>query len=148
MQAKEKAEALKRQKDYLKNVTQAQKTSWTAFTFIALLLLVFFGTAGAPNPGGYPFLMFVGLVAAGATGALVRSVIWAPDEMTPIRSLVLGGIAGFVVGAAYLVPQFLARLTFSLASQLKSYGRPRYSLFLLSWLPFLLVSDSTRFSRG
>ena len=107
MQADHRAEVLKKERNYLKSVTQAQKTFWTASSFIALLVLVFFGTGGAPNPEIYPFLMFAGLVAAGATGALVRSVIWAPDEMTPIRSLVLGGIAGFVVGAAYLVPQFI-----------------------------------------
>jgi hypothetical protein len=107
MQAKERTEALKRQRNYLKSVTQGQKTFWTALSFAALLLLIFFGIGGAPNPQTYPFLMFAGLVAAGATGALVRSVIWAADEMAPIRSLLLGGIAGLVVGAAYLVPQFI-----------------------------------------
>lgn len=56
------------------------------------------GLGGAPNPEIYPF--FAGLVAAGATGALVRSVTWNPDETAPGRSVVLGGIAGFVVGAA------------------------------------------------
>jgi hypothetical protein len=65
------------------------------------------GLGGAPNPEIYPFLMFAGLVAAGATGALVRSVTWNPDETAPGRSVVLGGIAGFVVGAAYLIPQFI-----------------------------------------
>jgi hypothetical protein len=36
-----------------------------------------------------------------------RSVTWNPDETAPGRSVVLGGIAGFVVGAAYLIPQFI-----------------------------------------
>ena len=65
--------------------------------------------AETPNPGTYPFLMFTVLIAAGPTGALVRSVIWGADETAPIASLLLGGTAGFVVGAPYLVPQFNRR---------------------------------------
>jgi len=63
--------------------------------------------AQAPNPGLYPFLTFVGLIAAGATGALVRSVFWGAEETPPITSLLLGSVAGFVVGVAYLVPQWV-----------------------------------------
>ena len=51
--------------------------------------------------------MFAGLIAAGATGALIRSVIWGAEETAPITSLLLGGVAGFVVGMAYLVPQWV-----------------------------------------
>jgi hypothetical protein len=51
--------------------------------------------------------MFAGLIAAGTTGALIRSVIWGVEETAPITSLLLGGVAGFVVGMAYLVPQWV-----------------------------------------
>jgi hypothetical protein len=47
------------------------------------------------------------LIAAGATGALIRSVFWGAEEAPPITSLLLGGVAGFVVGLAYLVPQWV-----------------------------------------
>ena len=63
--------------------------------------------AQAPDPGLYPFLTFAGLVAAGATGALIRSVIWGTEETTPTTSLLFGGVAGFVVGLAYLIPQWV-----------------------------------------
>lgn len=64
--------------------------------------------AQAPAPELYPILTFAGLIAAGATGALVRSVIWRAEETATITSLVLGGVAGFVVGLAYLIPQWVA----------------------------------------
>jgi hypothetical protein len=44
---------------------------------------------------------------AGATGALVRAVLWGPEENDPRISLLLGSIAGFVVGLAYLIPQWI-----------------------------------------
>jgi hypothetical protein len=60
-----------------------------------------------PFPSAYPFLMFVGLIAAGATGTLVRAVLWGTGESDPRTSLLLGSIAGFVVGLAYLIPQWV-----------------------------------------
>jgi hypothetical protein len=51
--------------------------------------------------------MLAGLIAAGATGALTRAVLWGAEETPPITSLLLGGVAGLVVGMAYLVPQFV-----------------------------------------
>lgn len=77
------------------------------FAFAALLVAVFFGVARALAPANYSFLMFAGLIAAGTTGALIRSVIWGVEETAPITSLLLGGVAGFVVGMAYLVPQWV-----------------------------------------
>jgi hypothetical protein len=60
--------------------------------------------AKVPKPELYPFLTFAGLIAAVATGALIRSVIWGAEETAPTTSLLLGGVAGFVVGLAYLIP--------------------------------------------
>jgi len=105
--AEQQAQAYLRETKYLKITAQSQKTFWTAGAFVALLATVFFGVAQAPTAGFYPFLTFTGLVAAGATGALVRSVIWGAEETSPTTSLLLGGVAGFVVGLAYLVPQWV-----------------------------------------
>lgn len=92
---------------YLKSISQRQKNLWAGGAFIALLIAVFFGVAQAPAAGFYPFLTFAGLVVAGATGALFRSVRWGSEETTPATSLLLGGFAGFVVGLAYLIPQWV-----------------------------------------
>jgi hypothetical protein len=104
---KQQAEARQREARYLKANSQKRKTVWAGCTFLALLVAAFFGVAQAPAPKLYPFLMFAGLVVAGAMGALVRSVNWGDEETPPLKSLVLGGVAGFVVGIAYLVPQFI-----------------------------------------
>lgn len=103
----QQAQARQREKYYLKVTSQRGKSLWAGGAFIALLLAVFFGVAQTPNPGLYPFLTFAGLIAAGATGALIRSVIWGADETAPTKSLLLGGVAGFVVGMAYLIPQWV-----------------------------------------
>jgi hypothetical protein len=92
---------------YLKITSKKGRALWAAGAFVALLAAVFFGVLQKPSVGIYPFLTFLGLIAAGATGALVRSVMSKAEETAPATSLVLGGIAGFVVGVAYLVPQFI-----------------------------------------
>lgn len=105
--AKQRAEARQRETKYLQASSQKRKTVWAGCAFLALLVAAFFGIAQSPPPRLYPFLMFAGLVVAGAMGALVRSVIWGTEETPPLTSLVLGGVAGFVVGMAYLVPQWV-----------------------------------------
>jgi hypothetical protein len=105
--AKEQAEARDRERKYLKVTSQREKTYWAGAAFFALLIAFLYALAQKPDPGLYPFLTFVGLIAAGAAGALIRSVIWGAEETTPITSLLLGGFAGFVVGMAYLVPQWV-----------------------------------------
>lgn len=107
--AREKQQAQVRniERKYLIVTSQREKTYWAGGAFFALLVTFFWGLAQAPDPGLYPFLTFVGLIAAGATGALIRSVFWGAEETAPITSLLLGGVAGFVVGLAYLVPQWV-----------------------------------------
>jgi hypothetical protein len=80
---------------------------YAAGAFICLLAVLFFGIAHTPSTAAYPYLMFIGLIAAGATGGLVRAVISASGENDPNTSLLLGGIAGFIVGVAYLIPQWV-----------------------------------------
>jgi hypothetical protein len=105
--AKQQALTHKRESHYLRITSQRVKSYWAGGAFIALLIAIFFGVAQTPQPGLYPFLTFAGLIAAGATGALVRSVIWGIEETAPGTSLLLGGVAGFVVGLAYLIPQWV-----------------------------------------
>jgi hypothetical protein len=105
--AEQRARVRDMERKYLKVTSQRGKTFWAGGAFVVLLATVFYGLAKAPEPGLYPFLTFIGLIAAGATGALVRLVFWGAEEITPITSLLLGGFAGFVVGVAYLIPQWV-----------------------------------------
>jgi hypothetical protein len=105
--AKRREEARQMERTYSQVTSQVRKSLWAGSAFAALLVTVFFGLAQAPAPKFYPFLMFAGLIAAGATGALIRAVIWGAEQTAPITSLLLGSVAGFVVGMAYLVPQWV-----------------------------------------
>jgi hypothetical protein len=88
-------------------LSRRKQTAYAAGAFLFLLVVLFFGMVFTPWPSGYPFIMFVGLVAAGATGGVIRALIWAGGESDPRASFLLGSIAGFVVGLAYLIPQWV-----------------------------------------
>jgi hypothetical protein len=75
--------------------------------FLALLALAAFGIVIAPQPALYPLVVLGGLVAAGATGATVRPILAGRASAQPFASLLLGGLAGFAVGLAYLIPQWV-----------------------------------------
>jgi hypothetical protein len=94
---------------YLKAISQREKVLWAAGAFLALLVTFFFGLGQPPEPNLYAFLTLSALIAAGAMGALIRSVIWGAEETAPLTSLLLGGVAGFVAGLAYLVPQYVGK---------------------------------------
>src|SRR4029077_2801927 len=83
--------------------SQRQKTAYAAGTFAVLLVTLFFGLVYTP----FVSVMLAGLISAGATGGLVRAVLWGPGENDPQASLLLGSVAGFVVGLAYLIPQWV-----------------------------------------
>lgn len=105
--AQQQEQARLRESNYLKTTSQREKTLWAAGAFLVLLCTVIFGVVQAPDPTLYRFLTRAGLVAAGATGALVRAVIWGAEGTAPATSLLLGGVAGFVVGLAYKIPQWV-----------------------------------------
>jgi hypothetical protein len=86
---------------------QRQQTVHAAGAFVVLLAALFFGMVYTPFPSAYPIVLFLGLISAGATGALVRAVLSASRENDPRTSLLLGSVAGFVVGLAYLIPQWV-----------------------------------------
>jgi hypothetical protein len=108
-QAKARAEARLRASRYAKVSSQQAKTLWTTGSFLVLLVLCFFGLGRPPKPDLFAALTMAGLIAAGATGALVRSLIWGSEKTPPATSLLLGAIAGFVAGLAYLVPQYVGK---------------------------------------
>jgi hypothetical protein len=105
--ANRREEARQMEMTYRKVTSDLRKGVWAGSAFAALVLTVIFGMKQAPSPEFYPVLMFAGLIAAGATGALGRSVIWGAEQTAPVMSLLLGGIAGFLVGIAYLIPQWI-----------------------------------------
>ncbi len=84
-----------------------------AFFFLApvvsILLYALIAGISAPSAETYVLLMFGGLLSAGATGALVRFLLSDPSsrERGPLFSLVMGGLAGLIVGLAYLIPQWI-----------------------------------------
>ena len=106
-QAERRAQARAKEIRYVKGVSQREKTFWAAGAFLALLVTFFLGLGQPPEAKLYAVLTLSGLIAAGATGALIRSLIWGTEETAPITSFLLGGIAGFVAGLAYLVPQYV-----------------------------------------
>jgi peptidoglycan/LPS O-acetylase OafA/YrhL len=107
--AERQAQARLKETKYLKNVSQKEKVLWAAGAFLALLATFFFGLSQPPAPKYYALLTLVSLVLAGATGALIRSLVWGSEENTPSTSLFLGGVAGFVAGLAYLIPQYVGK---------------------------------------
>jgi hypothetical protein len=99
--------ARRREQAYAKIVAQNQSTGYAAGAFFLLLATLLYGMVYTPSPAAYTFVMFAGLVSAGATGALVRQVLPGPVENDPRTSLLMGAVAGFVVGLAYLIPQWV-----------------------------------------
>ncbi|MFH1279896.1 MAG: hypothetical protein ABIK65_16155 [Candidatus Eisenbacteria bacterium] len=100
-------EARRMEQDIIKMASQRPKVLWAGAAFVLLLVALFFGVAQPTSPALYPLVMFGGLIASGATGALIRAVIWGAEGTAPLTSCLLGGVAGFVVGLAYLIPQWV-----------------------------------------
>jgi hypothetical protein len=76
-------------------------------TFALLLAALFMGLVSTPIPAAYPAVTLVALIAAGATGAIIRAILTKTRESDPLTSLLLGAVAGFAVGLAYLIPQWI-----------------------------------------
>lgn len=105
--AARRKEARRRERAFLTITSQRQRTVYAAGAFVVLLAALYFGMVKTPVPSDYPLVMLLGLISAGATGALVRMVLGGPEENAPWRSLLLGSVAGLVVGLAYLIPQWV-----------------------------------------
>jgi hypothetical protein len=103
----QKRELAQRERTYNEIAGRRQKVNFAAGAFAGLMLSMFFGLVYTPFIVAYPLIMFLGLISAGATGALVRAVLWGGEDSEPVTSLLLGSVAGFVVGLAYLIPQWV-----------------------------------------
>jgi hypothetical protein len=105
--AKRREEQQRREGLFAKIISSRERTMHAALAFAFLLAMMFFGMVYTPFIAAYPFIIFAGLISAGATGALVRAVTWNTGDNDSCTSLFLGGVAGFVVGLAYLIPQWV-----------------------------------------
>ena len=104
---RQRTEAQRKEAVYRRVTSERHRAAWAGAAFALLLAVLYFGVAQPPSPAIYGYLMFMALVVAGATGALVRAVRWTARETAAATSLLLGAVAGLVVGLAYLVPQFV-----------------------------------------
>jgi hypothetical protein len=105
--AAEREERRRQDKAFVALTAKGRQTAYAAGAFALLLATVFFGIVSPPAASAYPLVMFGGLICAGAMGALLRSILWGPGEHDARTSFLLGSIAGFVVGLAYLIPQWV-----------------------------------------
>jgi hypothetical protein len=105
--AARRKEARRREQVLTDMLAQRQKTQYAAVAFVILLAVLLLGMTYTRPPSAWPFVMFAGLVSAGATGALIRMLLWESGETDARRSLLLGSVAGLVVGLAYLIPQWV-----------------------------------------
>jgi hypothetical protein len=75
---------------------------------VALAACVVIGLAWTPHPATYLQVMLIGLILAGASGSMIGGVRWGFTDSTPTRSLVMGALAGLLVGVAYFIPLWVA----------------------------------------
>jgi len=104
---KRRNEAQRKEVVYRRVSSESYRAAWAGAAFVLLLVLLYFGVAQPPPPATFGYLMFTALVVSGATGALIRAVRWTSIETAATTSLLLGAVAGLVVGLAYLLPQFV-----------------------------------------
>src|SRR5205823_883957 len=57
-------------------MAQRYQAAYAAAAFLLLLVTLFFGMVYTPIPAVYPLVSLLGLVFAGATGAVARAVLW------------------------------------------------------------------------
>ena len=103
--ASARAQAKSREARLTRFESRRRRVGWAAAAFAMLLLILFSSLSGFVAGPFHFFLMLTGLAAAGATGALVHSVLAPEESHDPLASAVLGGVAGFAVGLGYLIPQ-------------------------------------------
>jgi hypothetical protein len=93
-----------------------QTTLLCATSFALLLAMFIYAIAWEASPRAFRSVSFLSLICAGATGALGRTLMSTTKAADPLGVLTLGGIAGFVVGLAYLIPQWISAQGFLIGS--------------------------------
>lgn len=86
---------------------QSKRAVSAAIAFVALFVGVVTATQDGLRGAAYVAVTILCLTAAGATGSLVRATIWPGGDATMTTSGIVGGIAGFVAGVAYEIPQWI-----------------------------------------
>lgn len=76
-------------------------------TLLAFVMVLVYVIIEDPDPKSFFVATIIGLLAAGATGALARGVIWANTRSDAGITLLLGTLAGLVVGLGYIIPQLV-----------------------------------------
>lgn len=106
----------------------------TLTTFVLALIYAVIGGAG---PKGFLVATIIGLLAAGATGALARGLIWENTRSNAGITLLLGSLAGLVVGLGYIIPQLVGKAGIFDPNQIEVL-----STDVIQFLSALLVSIS------
>lgn len=106
-EAKRLRQEAERDREYARMKSQMRGTPWFAGALMALLATLLLGWTFVDNPDWFVVATLAALVAAGATGALVRGLTTTTVSLDPIIALLLGVAAGVVVGVAYLIPQLI-----------------------------------------
>jgi hypothetical protein len=115
---------------------QQKRGIWAAAAFLSLLVISYVAMVRTSSAAVFSFVLFLGLVTAGATGALILAVLTKSSEHDPFSSLLMGSVAGFVVGIAYLVPQFAG------AQFLVEPGGAKASTAIVQFVSSILVAFS------
>ena len=89
-------------------LSRRNQSAYAAVALITMLFALALGTVFVKTTYAYTGIMLFGLVAAGAVGAAVRTILAEPGSADPRTSVLLGCIAGVIVGLAYLIPQWVA----------------------------------------
>ena len=100
-------QAVRRDEQLTNILSKRNQVLHAAAAFALLMGALFLGIDGALPAQTFAVVMFAGLISAGATGALVRVLLGKTLDADPRTSLFLGAVAGFVVGLAYLIPQWV-----------------------------------------
>jgi hypothetical protein len=80
----------------------------TLGSFVVVLVFVVRALAYDIGSETYLAVFFLGLVAAGSLGATVRTLSLNEPDAPILATIVLGAVAGFVVGVTYAIPLWIA----------------------------------------
>lgn len=100
-------DARAREAETARAASRQRSLGWFALALLALVGALGLGLWGIDSPRSFVVLMGGTLLAAGATGALVRGLIATSLAFDPRLAALLGVVAGLVVGLAYLIPQLI-----------------------------------------
>lgn len=107
--ARRSEEARRSERALAKLKSRMHKVRWACAGLVLLLLTIGLGLSDLNLPQAFPAIVLAGLMAAGATGAMVRVLLDSSAEDAR-SSFLLGAISGLVVGIAYLIPQLISSL--------------------------------------